>query len=239
VKEIQIPEGINVLAIPFDMLSWFIAKKNDGYILVIEKTKPAIEIGCGATRRTRIVLPILTRGGIRLFKERRKLPPRMFGPPRDVDVLARKLRFGEIVLADLNWDKLEKGEVIKPGYTFFYEYSLPQYLVFERINDMEWRVAEKEPQAFVTRFVHTLNSRVECAKIDVIKSTLQHYVMIEHCCATNSVAAIIGIARLGDRMTVRLSNAGYRERLESITATYEFTIDGWKKVTDATDIDVI
>jgi hypothetical protein len=217
-ETLRVPNNVNVMAVPTAMLPLRVGKKNNAYILVVLKKRPSVEVKCGARHWCMITVDMLPSGGIKL--EQIEPEPVHFGvsavnPPL---MLVRQLPHGRFKLAFRFSDevgKLNAGELVAPAII-----ESPSYLVFERVGNNEFRLTNKEPEAFVITYSYELNSRVQCAGIDVIESELLAYEVCSTCCATLSYSLLLGIGKDGQRVKIRQKSAYYREKLADVEKTF-------------------
>ena len=215
---VEVPNNVNSIAVPTNMLSFRIGKKNDTYILVIMKRRPFIDIGCRTRRRCIIAVDLIPSGAVKL--EQIEPEPIHFGgtvakPPL---MLARQLNHGLFKIAiPHSWavDELQKGELLST----FVIIEKPQYLVFERVSNNEFRLTNKEAETTIVVYNYELDSRVECADIEVLETDLLSHNVCITCCRTRSIASLVGIGREGQKIRIRQTNAYYREKLPDIEKT--------------------
>lgn len=214
---VEVPSNVNVIAIPSNLISAKIGKKNDAYILVIMKRKPVIDVGCGARHRCIVAIDLLPSGGLKL--ERIEPEPLHFGitatPPKLM--LSRKLNNGQFKLAlvfEDDVEKLNKGELVSPRIV-----EIPPYLVFERVSSNKFKLSNREPEAAIVIYSYELDSRVTCADIDIVESELLLYKVCSTCCATRSISIMVGVGKEGQRIRIKQRSAYYKEKLPDIEKT--------------------
>jgi hypothetical protein len=214
-EKLEIPSNINTIAIPTGMITGRLGKKNDAFILVIMKRKPMIDIGCGARHRCLITVDMLPSGGVKLFN----IEPEPGLIPTPKLMLARQLSYGQFKIAILyGWavDDLEKGELVST----YVMLEKPEYLVFERVSNNEFKLSNKEPEAAVVVYSYELDSRVTCADIEVLESELLSQTVCSTCCATRSYSLLLGIGKEGQKVRFKQRSAYYREELPDVEKTF-------------------
>ena len=161
IDKLYIPSQIEVVAIPGNLLSFFISEQNGAKILVIKKTPPFFDSGCGARHWVRLEVIMLPRGGIALPQNGK-----------------RTLKYGEI---DSN------GQI--KGYLVF-EKIKETCKQEEKGEICEWRITKKDPQAFLMVKHGYKYSRTCSYYYHDIKGDILAYLEGSTGCATMSTATM-------------------------------------------------
>jgi len=160
---LNIPDEVNVIAVPTKWLETFYSEKEGKTIEVIKKSMPEYERGCGAAHYYVIKVVMLPRGGILIDKEKeRKGKYHVIHTDGSVE--------GWLVFEkDVNSCKSENDSTI-----------------------CEWKLSkDKEPEAFVFQFSDSVSSRVCSASLNVLKTeNVLNYVTAETGCAIASEATV-------------------------------------------------
>jgi len=163
ILKMYIPSSVETLAVPANMLSFFLSEQKGAKISVIKKDFPYIDHGCGARHWYQIQLVMLPRGGILMPSEGE-----------------RKLKYGKI---DSN------GNI--SGYLVF-EKIKDSCKQDEKGEICEWKLSkDREPQAFVYVIHDYKYSRTCSLCYDDISGDILAYLEDSTKCATMGVASLV------------------------------------------------